>query len=182
MPLRLVLARSGELAVALVDVVAYSAGFALRLVIQIHHDAAEIDPRQVMFEIHGPRDAPRDDQFRFGVEFADGRKATNLGPRWPPPDDPPPISLRSHGGGGGGGQRFHLGYWVYPLPPAGPLTLAVSWLARGIPEQTHSLEAEPIIAAAAGSIVLWEDDRPIQARGPEPVPGAQPGAWRARAG
>ncbi len=80
----------------------------------------------------GPMGLP-EEQLRFGVEFADGRKATNLG--WPgrPLDEPPAISLARRGGGGGGGS-WGPGYWVlYPLPPEGQLTLAVRvapwWIA-----------------------------------------------------
>jgi len=171
-PLRLVLGQTAEVAVVLLDVVAYSTGLTLRLAIQLHHDAADIDPHQVMMDMRGRQPGSRDDALRFGVEFSDGRKATNLGPRFPAPDEPPPrIRLVNHGGGGGSGHSWRAGYWVYPLPTPGPLTLAIAWLGGGIPEHTHTIDADPIIDAAALSTVLWKDNRTISTG--RAAPGAQ---------
>ena len=160
MPIRLLLARTDELALALLDVVAYSTGFSMKLALRFQ-PGAEIDPRNMMMQMHGGDP----EQLRFGIAFADGRKATNLGRPGPPSDEPPEISLSRSGGGGGGGRGFEFGYWVYPLPPAGTTALVVEWPARGLAETRHELDAEPIIAAAAHSEELWEDDRPI---GPGP--------------
>jgi hypothetical protein len=165
-PLRVVLARNDELAVALVDVVAYSTGFALRLALRIHPDATDFDPRQMMTQFHGGPMGSADERLRFGVEFSDGRKATNLGPRRPPGPEAPPISLAPHGGGGGGGRGWQTGYWIFPLPPPGSLTVAIGWPARRIAEETHTLDVQPIIQAATGSLVLWQDTRPIRKRDP----------------
>jgi hypothetical protein len=161
-PLRLVLARTDKLVIALIEVVAYSTGFTLRLSLRVHPEATDFDPHQVMMQLHGGPMGASDERLRFGVEFADGRKATNLGPRRPPGDEPPAISLSPQGGGGGGGRSWASGYWVYPLPPPGPLTLAVSWPAHAVAEQTHELDASPIAEAGADSVVLWEDNRPIR--------------------
>jgi hypothetical protein len=168
-PLRLLLARTEELAVALVDAVAYTTGFTLRLAIRFHPDAADFDPHEVMGQLHGMPRGSTDERLRFGVEFADGRKATNLGPRRPPADEPPDISLSHNGGGGGGNRGWQTGYWIYPLPPSGPMTLAIAWSGRDIPEETHTIDAAPIIEAAAESTILWEDNRPIRTGGPPPV-------------
>lgn len=167
-PVRLVLAQSDDLAVLLLDVVAYSTGFALYLALRVHPDATDFDPRQVMMQLHGGPMGSNEEQLRFGIEFGDGRKATNLGRR-PPADEAPAISLSPRGGGGGGGLSWQIGFWVYPLPPSGHLTLAIAWPSRGIPEQTQTLDAAPIIDAAAESVVLWEDNRPIRVGGPGPT-------------
>ncbi len=74
------------------------------------------------------------------------------------------------GGGGGGGSSYELGFWVFPLPPAGMLTLATEWLARGIELTKQEIDATPIGEAGARSEALWEDDRPIGS-GPGPTPG-----------
>ena len=63
--------------VALVDVVAYTTGFTLRLALAVHPEATDFDPRQVMMQLHGGSMGSGADHLRFGVEFADGRKATN---------------------------------------------------------------------------------------------------------
>jgi hypothetical protein len=165
-PLRLVLVRNDELALALVDVVAYSTGFALRLTLRLHPEADHFDPHELMRQLHGGPMGSTEGKLRFGVEFADGRKATNLGPRRPPREGPPPLSLIPQGGGGGGSGSWQTGYWVFPLPPPGPINLAVAWPARGIDETFHVIDPEPIVAAARDSIVLWDDNRPIRDGGP----------------
>jgi hypothetical protein len=103
-----------------------------------------------------------DDVLRFGVEFADGRRATNLGHRDRTAESPPAITLNPRDGSGGGGRSFDFGYWVFPLPPPGTLTFAVEWPARGIELTRHEVDAAPILAAAAKSEQLWKDDLPLR--------------------
>ena len=166
MPFRLVLARTDDLALALGDVVAYSTGFSVRLALRLRPDSG-FEPRVLMPQLHGFGPPGGDDQLRFGVEFADGRRATNL-TRRPPHEQEPEISLVPAGGGGGGGRSFNVGYWVYPLPPPGPLVVAVEWPSRNVREQRYELDAAQVAEAGAASERLWEDDRPIS--GPEDDP------------
>jgi hypothetical protein len=63
-------------------------------------------------------------------------------------------------GGGGGGLTYEFGYWLWPLPPAGPLRFACAWPDEGIEETTAELDAA-IRDAAARAVELWPDDRPI---------------------
>ncbi len=100
---------------------------------------------------------------RFGIEFSDGRKATNLGSRMPfalpgEPDAPPegPLLVPSRGGGGGGG-RWHHGFWVWPLPPEGPLAFVCEWPAADIPETRAEIDSSLIQRAAAEVIELWPE-------------------------
>jgi hypothetical protein len=163
-PLRLVLARTEELTLALLDVVAYSTGFGLQLGLRLHPEAS-LDPGGLLLrQLHGQTG---DEQLRFGVEFADGRKATNQAPRRPAGEEELPISLVVRGGrGSSGGLSYDLGYWVFPLPPPGRLTVAVEWLARGLEETRHGLEADSILEAASQSVELWQDNRPVGRRPP----------------
>jgi len=165
-PVRLLLARTDAFALGLADVVAYSTGFSLRLALRLH-PRSEIEPRVLMPQLHGFGPPSGDDQLRFGVEFSDGRKATNLGRR-PPHEQEPEISLVSAGGGGGGGRSFNVGYWVYPLPSPGSVTVAVEWPSRNVRETRHELDGDAIIEAGAGSEQLWDDDRPIGGGGASP--------------
>jgi hypothetical protein len=158
-PVGLLLARSDELALALLSALAYSTGFLLRLALRFHPDAA-IDPRGLMLQLHGGQGGS-EEQLRFGVEFPDGRKATNLGARRPPAEEEPLISLAMAAGTGGGGLSFDFSYWVFPLPPPGTITLAVAWPSRGVAETRHVLEAAPILDAAGSSNQLWADARHI---------------------
>jgi hypothetical protein len=161
-PVRLVLARTEEVTIAVVDLVAYSTGFALRLTLRLRPEAAsDLDPRQHLYGVG-------DERLRFGVEFADGRRATNTDQQNWGSDEAPLISLVTHRGGGGT-RDWENGYWVYPLPPPGPVTLALAWPVRGIAEQTQTIDAAPIVEAAGESIELWEDTRPLPAPDPEPA-------------
>ncbi len=57
-------------------------------------------------------------------------------------------------GGGGGGRRYDMGYWVWPLPPPGPVTFVCEWPAYGIPENHVVVEGALFLAAAGRAITL----------------------------
>src|SRR4051794_6574451 len=61
-----------------------------------------------------------DDLLRFGVDFADGGRATSLDilARRERTDEPPAGPVLWRLGGGGGGLWSH-DIWVWPLPPPG---------------------------------------------------------------
>ena len=78
--------------------------------------------------------------------------------------------LIPRGGGGGGRHTSQVGYWVWPLPPPGPLAFVCEWRAVGIPLTRVEVDAAPIIAAARRATVLWAL--------PDPDPASQ-GGWSA---
>ena len=49
-------------------------------------------------------------------------------------------------------------YWVHPLPPEGPATIVVSWLALDITEVRHEFAGAKIRAAAEQAVNLWPED------------------------
>jgi hypothetical protein len=108
---------------------------------------------------------------RFGVGFADGRKAVagdrRFGHRLPTGDAEREIVL-SPRNGSGGRRRWTQTYWLWPLPPPGPLTFALSWPAEGIEETTVEVDSGPIREAAARAVELWPDDRPLPPEGGGP--------------
>ena len=63
-----------------------------------------------------------DEMLRFGVQFADGGKATNTGGLHYD-EEPPPGPVMHGGGGGGGGGDWRQSEWVWPLPPPGPVRI-----------------------------------------------------------
>ena len=139
----------------LVGGIAYSTGISLRLSARLHPDVPVT---------RGPLFMPGDaDALRFGVEYSDGRKATNQAPRRPP--DIASAVRMTQSGGSGGGSSWDLGYWLNPLPPPGRIVVAAEWLARGLPETVQELDAGPILEAAARSSQLWPDDRPLAGDG-----------------
>ena len=94
-----------------------------------------------------------------GLQFADGRKTANFTTR---PDQagatgPPNLVLSTRGLSGGLHHR-EWSYWVWPLPPAGTVTFVCEWAPADIPEAHASLDAQPILDAAAQSVQLWPGD------------------------
>jgi hypothetical protein len=138
-----------RIVLAVVDVVGYSTGF--ELVLWTRFRASERRPGRPLHDpFHG---------MRFGVQFSDGRKADSagrgltlgFGARGEAPQGP----LVMGRGGGGGSNGWQQKYWIWPLPPPGPLTFGVQWQAVGLDEARLECDAQPILDAAAGSTKLW---------------------------
>lgn len=153
------LARTEDAAVGVSGFRAYPNGVEMTLTVLLRRE----DPwgRGVLFHLHerpSPGGGIPDDFLRFGVLFADGTSATNLGPRHLSPDSSlePPVLMQQ--GGGGGGRRFDLRYWVWPLPPAGSMTLIVEWPAKGMAETRVEVDTGPIREAAARAIQVFPED------------------------
>lgn len=92
---------------------------------------ADLDPSlNGIYQRPGGR-STYEDMLRFGVAFADGRKASNLGGFSRSEEQPEGPVLWGMGGGGGGG-RWQQGFWMWPLPPEGPLSFVCEWPAAGI--------------------------------------------------
>lgn len=101
---------------------------------------------------------------RFGVQFSDGRKATNVGGSFPwdygpDADEEPPGPILSQRGGGGGNGNWEWEFWLWPMPPAGPLAFVVEWPAEQIELTRHEVDAALFLNAAAESEALWPESR-----------------------
>jgi hypothetical protein len=99
---------------------------------------------------------------RVGIEFADGRTATNLdylATSSTEPDAGNPVLFPGTGGGGGGGtegysyMRQHLYLW--PVPIDGDISLIVDWPHRRMAESRTVLNGDEIRSAAAAAIDVW---------------------------
>lgn len=160
-PVELIIARTKETVVATAGIRAYPEGFGFTLSLRLRtvstreeqHFPYVLDYRSLEGE------ALPDEFLRFGVQFADSRKATNLDRL---PDDPDgqapggPV-LQQHGGGGGG-AAWDIEYWVWPLPPAGPLAFVCEWPSRAIAESRAEVDAGVILDAAGHAVTLWPDN------------------------
>src|SRR5438105_9111452 len=152
-PFRDVLARTDKVAVVITGLTAYSTGFELRGTVRTREDNFELHEA---FVFHRRRPGLDDEVFRFGLEFADGGKVTNLGNPFPAkPDELPERPVLIPRGGGGGERTWQLAWWVWPLPPPGALALVCEWPAQGIPLTRHELDAAEILDAAARVELLW---------------------------
>lgn len=102
---------------------------------------------------------------RWGLGFADGRRVTTLDPGgWgsmPEDADPEtwvpdrpvlePLGFKHHVEGST--WRRHV--WLWPLPPPGPLQVVVAWPDGEIPETSTTVDATPLVEAAARAEPLW---------------------------
>lgn len=167
--LNLLLGRSDKATLWIASATVYSEGFEFDVELRHRLDEGEVEhpffmhhPRRRRQQTEGPLDP---DLVRFGMEFSDGRKATNLGSQLPlplpgDPDTPPvgPVLSPSRGGGGGGG-RWHHGFWAWPLPPEGPLAFVCEWPIADIPETRSEVDSALIRDAAAEVVELWPEQK-----------------------
>jgi hypothetical protein len=156
--LDVVLARTPEVAAWLGDLGATPDGVWFTLNV-VRRTAARGDDRG-----EGPLwGRPRAGAVRFGVGFADGRKIAFEGHGGAGDevsgDVATEIALVS-GGGSGSHRRSSRSHWLWPLPPAGPVTFALSWLDEGVEETLVEVDGAAFHAAATRAIELWEDPRP----------------------
>ena len=171
LPLSTVLARTDDVAVALLGLLVYSDGVSFDLVIRLR--PGRFGASDLEEALWGPR-GPGAGQGRFllGVGFADGRRVTNR-------ELPQPGSeLVFHSSGSGGGPHgVRQSWWLSPLPPEGALQLVLRCPGLGIPETGAELDATAIRRAAADVVPLWPWVPPAQER-PEPPPlDVPPESW-----
>jgi len=142
-----VLARTEAVALAVIGVWAFRAGFEFWVTARFHHGqppaSGDMAPQELA---------------RIGVQFVDGRKAASFG-------GGPALGREAEPGvvlmpvGFGGGLRYrNWSYWVWPLPPAGPVTFVCEWAAADIAETRAGLDAQLILDAAGQSVPLWPGD------------------------
>jgi len=163
-PLRLLVARTETAAVLVQHVTAYPKGMHFEL--SIHRRSAPEDPTADPWHaFHMWRHTSKGGELppellRFGVQLADGSKATTLGPHpfMAGPDKTPEGPVLIQHGGGGGGLTYNMGLWLWPLPPAGPLAFVVEWPSEGIEETRVEIDAEPIREAADQAETLWPQE------------------------
>ncbi len=141
---------------------AYTRGFEFALALQMKEQSERRDCR-IMGWRPGPGVKFDDEVLRFGIAYADGRKATVFDPRpwWRDPDRPetPDIVLMQRGGGGGGAS-WDFRFWAWPLPPDGPLEFVVEWPSEGIELTRAEVDSAVVREAAAHAVTLWPSGTP----------------------
>jgi hypothetical protein len=157
-PVQLVLASNARAAVYVSHCAVYSTGLELEVRVLFAPGTEDLDP-----SLNGPhhrrdRSARSDfeEMLKFGVAFSDGRKATNVRLHSPSTDEPSEPLLRPMGGGGGGG-RWHQDFWVWPLPPAGPVAFVCEWPAAGIALSRAEIDAQQLLDAAGRAVAVFPD-------------------------
>jgi hypothetical protein len=162
--LELVLVNTGQLAAWISAAEVYPTGAILRVVLQGRQPA-----RQGAKAGEGT--------WRFGVQFADGGKATTfglgafarhdgLGPGRSASAtsrsygaasgaDPPQGPLLQPRGGSGSRTNWHQDHWLWPLPPPGELLFACEWPNVGLGLTTTTTSADAFREAATFAQELW---------------------------
>lgn len=167
-PIGLVLARSEPAVAVIAGITAYSKSFELRVTLVTREPDVL---RGGAMHVGPHRPGPLTPEFfRFGVGFADGRRTSNTewgrgeaARKWFEAQregreaELPAGPILMPGSGGGGGTRWNWTYFVWPLPPQGPLTFAAEWPRMEIPETRHEIDAGQILEAAKRSEKLWSD-------------------------
>jgi hypothetical protein len=51
-----------------------------------------------------------------------------------------------------------MSFWLWPLPPAGPLTWHATWPDRGIDETSITVDASDLAEAASQAKQLWTSE------------------------
>src|SRR6266566_5447850 len=71
-----------------------------------------------------------------------------------PPEPPGPVIGSMSGGGGG--KHWDFNFFVWPLPPDGPVMVTCQWSARGLQTAGKELNGTAIRAAGLRSKGVWD--------------------------
>jgi hypothetical protein len=163
--LGLMAARSDDAVVWLESAAAYPAGVQLRIDVRWRAEVQSKVMRGASPQALRAGEELPAELFRAGVEFADGSKATWLGPGGGSVavaarlDERPKGPLLRSGAGGGGDRRWSQDLWLWPLPKEGPLQFVCEWPALGIELTRAELDWAALRDAAQRCITLWEEPR-----------------------
>ena len=154
-PTRLELVRTENLALAVLDLVAFSNGCIFDVAIRRRHPQKGGSPFHP-FHDHG---GWQPDALHFGLQFADGAKATLDRAMWEHgPDATPKGPMLMPHGGGGGARSWNMNMWLWPLPPPGPLAFVCEWQSESVALMREEIDAGSILDAASHVKQLWADD------------------------
>ena len=152
-PGELLLIRTEDVAVAIGSIRAYPSGFEFTVHMRARGKTTSGQSRpgpNDPFGRFGQHGDTSGDVLQLGLLYADGRRGATTGSTGD-------VSLMS-GGGGGSELRWDSDFWVYPLPPDGPVTFVAAWPGYGAAETTADLDGAAIHAAAARAVVLWPEE------------------------
>jgi hypothetical protein len=172
-----VLWRGDGLVVALVGGHAHRTGIELHVTVRQRVEEPAQGPQ--LHQLMGGPPGVDDARLVLGVGYADGRRGSTLRRHETLPTlpgEPEPLSVRDSSGGGGA-TCMDLSYWVRPVPPPGPLTIAVWCEALGIDETVTTLDGTAWAEAASRVEVLWPWHFPTPSAWEPPRPNLPAGGW-----
>lgn len=149
---RAVLADTDTVAIVVDRLLAYPTGLQFTVLVA-WSDSIEVATDPFDWSHRTTAEVPPD-ILRFGVDFADGRRASTLMDRPRSPEVAPVHPVLSIHGGQGGLGRWERRFWLWPLPPPGPLGFVVAWPSAGVNETRIDLDGAAIAAAAKEALPL----------------------------
>ncbi len=169
LPHNVLVARTDDVAVALLGMQVSSTGVAFHLTVRARPSALRRSSRRLTESVwdHGPRGG----HFLLGVEFSDGRRGSSL-----PRGSSEGVLLRSRGGRGGE-TSVDQKWWLSPVPPEGPVRLVVRCPELGIEEASVELDGTAIRRAAEHVVELWPWEPEPPHREPPPPPDLPDDSW-----
>jgi hypothetical protein len=153
-----ILAHTDDAAIALMGLWCYPNGFdfGIDVVLRKADRRGRLLSAMHMHHMLEPGDPVPPEVLRIGLQFSDGTKLTNLpqaSKPWPRGGPDGPIMLP--GGRGGSDHAYSLQFWVWPLPPPGPMTIVCEWPHFHIGQTEAIIDAQVVLDAAARSVPFW---------------------------
>ncbi len=160
LPLEDLIAVSEQAAVGVRGIVAYRDGFRLELLAWLRQPPPRRRRRwmpgsHIVVDSHHHAGLWQEDGtvspsfVRFGIQFADGGRVTNVDDALGWPDATEPMHGLESRGGSSSDDQADQEYWVWPVPETGDLDLVCEWPAYGIPESRLTVNGDDLRAAAA---------------------------------
>jgi hypothetical protein len=161
--MELVLARNARAVVFVGHLEAYPTGLALQVrVLMADDESLDPSPRGLgppprsMRQPGEPRQDRFDEMLRFGVELSDGSKAANVGGWTPREEGEPDGPVLLAQGGSGGRSRWDKRFWLWPLPPPGPVSFVCEWPSADLALSRSDIDARLVIDAAARALTVFK--------------------------
>lgn len=143
---------SDDLVLALDDIVAFPYGFSFTLVARRRLGRKYDDWWEAVAD---ERRRLEDDGLRLRVSFADGATVeASSSPAWLE-TAPPQGRFLARIRGSADPWSVSIRYWVWPLPPSGPITVSCDWQRAGVSDARTILEGDAITLAAERVVTLW---------------------------
>lgn len=154
----LIIGQSATAAVVLTGMRAYPVGVSMKLGVHIRKRHRTRDLNSEVFDgpyRHDCDDAWQRGRLKWGLEFVDGTRVTNLDNLALISADRPVRPTLTGGGGSSSNQHAERDYWLWPLPPAGPAKIVCQWLDFDIERTTQQIDTALIVEAANRAVPLW---------------------------
>ncbi|WP_043496986.1 hypothetical protein [Georgenia sp. SUBG003] len=143
-PTAVIMGRNPETLVALTCLRCYPDGVEMLLTVRTRHRADALD-RAVNIDNPGRLD--------WSVRHADGSVARPDYLSVGRPPGPTIVPLAGYGTD----TTLDLGFWLWPLPAEGPLTVECAWPDRDLSMVTTTVDVGPLREAASRAVAAWRE-------------------------